>query len=346
MPPYLEAIPAANINNVGFILLFDCKIKPICARKQNPNFVQMTNDIFLQHLIDHNMKKSNLFVSMLRLDKLHDVVSGNKVFKLKYYLYDAIQQGKKDIITQGGPFSNHLVAAAYAAKEAGLGSIGLVRGVQPNVFSDTLNDCVQYGMKLKFIGKNMYDQIDASFIEKKFPEAAFIPQGGYGANGVKGASEILNFEQAAAFDYIIAACGTGTMGAGLVNASSSNQKIILISVLKNNFSISDDIRYLLDEESLTKNNLSINFDFHLGGYAKKNKLLFQTMNKFYQNHGIETDFVYTGKMIFAFNQLVENGYFLEGSKILLIHSGGLQGNRSLRNGELCYGNISKSKNAI
>ena len=126
------------------------------------------------------------------------------------------------------------------------------------------------------------------------------------------------------------------MGAGLVNASDVNQKIILVSALKNNFSISQEIETLIDEKSKTKNNLSIHFDFHLGGYAKKNDVLFETMNQFHLEYGIETDFVYTGKLIYAFNQMREQGYFQKNSNVLIIHSGGLQGNRSLQNGELHF----------
>jgi len=296
----------------------------------------MIKDDFLQEITNETHKTNNLRVSMLRLDKLHPVVSGNKLFKLKYHLKEANQLGNKSIVTMGGPYSNHLVATAYASQQAGIPSIGLVRGHQPTTFSDTLNDCIAYGMELNFLTKEKFEHINSDYIEKKYPGAYFISQGGYGPLGVKGAEEMLSLEGHHHFDYIIAACGTGTMGAGLVNASSSNQQIILISVLKNNFTIKQEIECLINEKSKGKNNLSINFDFHLGGYAKKDKFLFDAMNQFYIDNKIETDFVYTGKMIYAFNQLIENEYFKKNSRILLIHSGGLQGNRSLQNGELLY----------
>ena len=296
----------------------------------------MIKDEFLQEITNETHKTNNLRVSMLRLDKLHPVVSGNKLFKLKYHLTEANQLGKKSIVTMGGPYSNHLVATAYTSQQAGIASVGLVRGYQPSVFSDTLKDCIAYGMELNFLSKEEFEHINSHYIEKKYLGAYFIAHGGYGPLGVKGAEEILNFEGHHHFDYIMAACGTGTMGAGLVNASSPNQQIILISVLKNNFSIQQEIEHMIDEKSKVKNNLSINFDFHLGGYAKKDNLLFEAMNQFYSDNKIETDFVYTGKMIYAFNQLKENEYFKKNSSILLIHSGGLQGNRSLQNGELIY----------
>jgi 1-aminocyclopropane-1-carboxylate deaminase/D-cysteine desulfhydrase-like pyridoxal-dependent ACC family enzyme len=236
----------------------------------------------------------------------------------------------------GGPYSNHLVAAAYASQQAGLHSIGIVRGNEPEEFSHTLTECIQYGMRLIFCERDEFDSINAPTINEQFPEAYFIAKGGYGLIGAKGASEILSFQKAREFDFIIAACGTGTMGAGLVNASSANQKIILISVLKNNFSIKTELENMIGDSSITKNNFIIKFDFHFGGYAKKNKLLFESMNQFYIKNNIETDFVYTGKMVYAVNEMIKEKNFPSGSNILMIHSGGLQGNRSLQNGKLLF----------
>jgi 1-aminocyclopropane-1-carboxylate deaminase/D-cysteine desulfhydrase-like pyridoxal-dependent ACC family enzyme len=296
----------------------------------------MVNEGLIQGITSETHKNNTVRVSMLRLDKLHPVVSGNKLFKLKYHLQETIQQGKKSIVTMGGPYSNHLVAAAYASQQAGLHSIGIVRGNEPEEFSHTLTECIQYGMRLIFCERDEFDSINAPTINEQFPEAYFIAQGGYGLIGAKGSSEILSFQKAREFDFIIAACGTGTMGAGLVNASSANQKIILISVLKNNFSIKTELENMIDESSITKNNFIIKFDFHFGGYAKKNKLLFESMNQFYIKNNIETDFVYTGKMVYAVNEMIKEKFFPSGSNILMIHSGGLQGNRSLQNGELLF----------
>ena len=296
----------------------------------------MIHSELLENISNEHFKRKGLDVSILRLDKLHPIISGNKIFKLKYHLIEAIEKGKKSIITMGGPYSNHLVATAFAAKQAGLGSTGFVRGEKPLNFSHTLNDCVHYGMELIFVDRDQFNHFIPTEFEEKFPDAQFIAHGGYGQLGAKGSAEILYFDEVKRFDYILAACGTGTMGAGLVNASDANQKIILISALKNNLSISQEVETLINEESKTKNNLSIHFDFHLGGYAKKNDVLFETMNKFHLEYGIETDFVYTGKLIYAFNRMTEQGYFQKNSNVLLIHSGGLQGNRSLQNSELHF----------
>ena len=75
---------------------------------------------------------------------------------------------------------------------------------------------------------------------------------------------------------------------------------------------------------------------HFGGYAKHQPALLQFMNEFYRQTGIPSDFVYTGKLFYAINDLVEKNYFPAGSKLLLIHSGGLQGNESLATGSLIF----------
>ena len=85
-----------------------------------------------------------------------------------------------------------------------------------------------------------------------------------------------------------------------------------------------------------KNNFRILHDYHFGGYAKKTAALLQFMNQWYLETGIPSDFVYTAKMFFAADALAASGYFPEGSSILLVHTGGLQGNRSLPKGTLIF----------
>ena len=292
------------------------------------NLIQtITEDIFLEKDVD---------VAIMRLDKLHPIVSGNKLFKLKYYLDEVRLRNNTGIVTLGGSHSNHLVAAAYASKEREIDSIGIVRGERPNQLSKSLEDCIEYGMQLEFISRNAFDELDINELEKKYPDKTIIPQGGYGIKGAIGAKEILSIEDTTSYDYILAASGTGTMAAGLINEAGRNQKIILVSALKNNFSVKEEITALIDESSLEKNNFQLLFDFHQGGYAKKNKELLDTMNLFYRTHKIPTDFVYTGKLVAAFYELVKADFFSKKSRILLIHSGGLQGNRSLNEGDLIF----------
>jgi 1-aminocyclopropane-1-carboxylate deaminase/D-cysteine desulfhydrase-like pyridoxal-dependent ACC family enzyme len=88
------------------------------------------------------------------------------------------------------------------------------------------------------------------------------------------------------------------------------------------------VRDLLSE-NLAEKEINIIHDYHFGGYAKQSPELLLFMNEFYKTTGIPTDFVYTGKLMYAIHDLIQKNFFPPGSEILLIHSGGLQGNKSL-----------------
>lgn len=290
----------------------------------------------IQSINDKHVQLHGISAAMLRLDLLHPIVSGNKIFKLKHYLTATKNNAKKGILTFGGAFSNHLVASAYAAKMNNLESIGLVRGEKPKKLSPGLTDCISYGMQLEFMKRESFDAIELTQFSNPHPNYVIIPHGGYGRMGMFGAKEIMEIPGVEAYDTIVAACGTGTMGAGLIAGLRPHQNLILVSVLKNNFSVMDEIKHLLLEDEVKSKHFNIRFDFHMGGYAKKNALLFQAMNNFFSIHHIPTDFVYTGKLVNAFYHMLEAGAFDRDSKVLLIHSGGLQGNRSLCNNELIF----------
>ncbi len=290
----------------------------------------------IQPINDEQVQSHGITAAILRLDLLHPIVSGNKIFKLNHYLAAAKNNAKKGVVTFGGAFSNHLVATAFAAQLNKLESIGYVRGEMPNKLSHGLMDCISYGMQLKFMSRESFDAIDLAQFSTAHPNHTIIPHGGYGRMGMLGAKEIMEIPGVEKYDTVLAACGTGTMAAGLIAGLAPHQALTLISVLKHNYSILDEIKQLLLEEEIKDKRFDIQFDFHLGGYAKKNPLLFQTMNDFFITHHVPTDFVYTGKLVHAFYRMMEAGAFKSGSTILLIHSGGLQGNRSLHNKELIF----------
>ncbi|MEY3059631.1 MAG: hypothetical protein RL000_983 [Bacteroidota bacterium] len=295
----------------------------------------MLNNTLIQKIESPQAEIQGISVSILRLDLLHPVVSGNKIFKLKYYI-DKAKIERKKVVTFGGPYSNHLVATAFAAQQAGLEAIGYVRGERPSTFSETLQDCIKYGMDLRFLAREDYDQLQVNLVHEDNHENQVIPYGGYGKPGAMGAKEILQFKEASQFDIIIASCGSGTMGAGLLWSIEPHQKLLLVSAVKNNFSIEAEIKALLNEEEYAEKTLTISHDYHFGGFAKKDNTLLTFMNEFYKKTDIPTDFVYTGKLLYAFNDMLDKKIFQNNSSILLIHSGGLQGNRSLKNNELIF----------
>jgi 1-aminocyclopropane-1-carboxylate deaminase len=272
---------------------------------------------------------------VLRLDLIHPVISGNKWFKLKFYLEKASKLNKKGILTFGGAYSNHIIATAEACRLTELSCIGIIRGEQPKVLSHTLRQAETAGMSLHYISREMYRH-------KHIPEEIatedwlVVDEGGYGIEGVLGAATIMA-NVVTKYEHIILAAGTGTTLAGIV-AAGTGSKCIGISVLKGNASLEAEVNALL--APVCQNQFEILHDFHFGGYAKYNTALLQFMNDWYSNTGIATDFVYTAKMFFAADTMIRSGYFSKGSRILTIHTGGLQGNDSLPNGTLIFDRFS------
>ena len=273
--------------------------------------------------------------SVLRLDMVHPVISGNKWYKLKEYLKEAREQDKKTIVTFGGAFSNHIVATAAACNSLNFKSIGIIRGERPKTLSNTLQDAIDFGMQLFFLSREEYRKksIPQEIYDTHEKEYLyFINEGGFGHLGMLGAASIINEADISAFTHMITAVGTGTTMAGLLKASLPHQEIIGVSVMKNNFSLTAAVEQLVPG----KLNFRILHDFHFGGYAKCNPGLLHFINHWYQQTGIPSDFVYTGKLFYAFEYLVSQSFFPVNSNILLIHSGGLQGNRSLPKGSLLF----------
>jgi len=281
-------------------------------------------------------KEKNIRVSVLRLDKIHPVISGNKWFKLKYYIEDAKSQKKEHIVTFGGAYSNHIIATAAAGKLYGFMTSGIIRGEQPKKLSHTLLRAKEYGMQLIFVSREEYrTKKPPKEIEGLSEEIYFINEGGYGQLGVTGAAEILDHCKKENFSHIGCAVGTSTMMAGLIKASLSQQETIGIAVIKNEISLKDELLSLLSpEEKRKKFRLATGYDF--GGYAKHKTELINFMNEFYKNSSIPTDFVYTGKLFFGISDMIKKDLFPQNSNILIVHSGGLQGNFSLSKRTLIF----------
>lgn len=289
-----------------------------------------TDLITIDSVIRPIFSQKNISVHVLRLDKCDPVVSGNKWFKLRFYLEDAIKKNKKTITTFGGPWSNHLVATAAACKKLGIKSVGYVRGEKPEQFSHTLKTAVALGMELQFLSRDTYavEKLETS----KQITSYVIPEGGYGQLGAKGASTITEFFKEDQFTHVLAAVGTGTMLAGLAK-SLKQATLIGIPVLKGKETLAEAVKYLLPTTTCTWTLLE---GYEWGGYAKHPPELLDYMNQLFVATQIPTDLVYTAKLFYATEQLAANDFFKKGSRLLLIHSGGLQGNQSLEKEKLCF----------
>jgi D-cysteine desulfhydrase len=276
-------------------------------------------------------------IDVLRLDKIHATISGNKWFKLRYSLERALKKNCKGIITAGGAHSNHILATACACYELGLESIGIIRGERSTTPSCTLEKAHAFNMRLEFLSRLTFRDAEKlrSFALENYPQYYFIEEGGKNEEGIRGAQEIPGLVPANHYDYYCCALGTGTMMAGIIRASQKKQQVIGISSLKidpaqsifNNF---------FDVAANGKKNYSVLYNYHFGGYAKYTAELISFMNELYSMYSIPTDFVYTAKLFYAMCDMVKKSYFDTNSRILVIHSGGLQGNCSFPSGTLLF----------
>lgn len=277
------------------------------------------------------IKHPSISLFIKREDLLHPIISGNKFRKLKYNLAEAKKLQKKTLLTFGGAFSNHILAVAAAGNEDDFATIGIIRGeelVHKILENPTLKRAQELGMKFEFVTRDTYRQKDMvdfqNTLTDKFGDFYYLPEGGTNELAIRGCEEILTSEDED-FDFICTAVGTGGTIAGIINCSKPCQKVLGFPALKGDF-LQEDIRKFAN-----KSNWDLISDYHFGGYAKINNELVDFMNDFYLNYQIPLDPIYTSKMVFGVLDLINKNYFPSNAKILLIHTGGLQGIEGMNN---------------
>lgn len=284
----------------------------------------------LDQIVGHPiLTAKQVAMTVRREDRIHPRISGNKYRKLKYNLESAKALGHSTILTFGGAFSNHIAAVAYAGKEYRFETIGIIRGKELEATwcdNPTLNVAYANGMQLVFVSRAEYRHKDSpGFLDTlytRFGNFYHLPEGGTNALAVKGCGEILGPTDTG-FDVICCSVGTGGTLAGLINSALPHQTVLGFPALKGDF-LYDDIR------KFTRNpNWELCQDYHFGGYAKVDRRLIGFINRFKQDTGIPLDAVYTGKMMFGLMDAIQNDRFPPGTKILAIHTGGLQGNMGM-----------------
>lgn len=267
-------------------------------------------------------------VYVKREDVLHSEISGNKFRKLKYNLTEAQNLGFTKLLTFGGAYSNHIAAVAAAGKEFGFETIGVIRGEELQekyLENPTLKKASENGMQFEFVTRTQYrDKNNLEFLDQlkeKFGDFYLIPEGGTNNLAVKGCKEILTDDDRM-FDFICCAVGTGGTISGIINSLKPHQKAIGFPALKGDF-LTEDIQKYAE-----KSQWNLVTDYHFGGYAKINDKLKHFMKQFFKKYLISLDPVYTSKTFFGVIDLISKGYFKPDSKILIIHTGGLQGLQS------------------
>lgn len=273
--------------------------------------------------------KKGVIVFIKRDDLLfvpsHPEIAGNKWRKMwgTFAHYD--RESKWPLITQGGMHSNHLVALAAAGHFLGVKTVGIVRGENNTDLSPTLQKAINYGMELHFISRNEYKSLDSfhlpPFLLDKYPHFHFIPEGGSNEASALGMGHLMNeisnsFHQINTLsDKMVIALPVGTGGTIKGLFLNNRHKIPLLGI------------YVLKgfSENNMGNGMVLNCDFHLGGYAKYHQGLIDFMSHFHQKYHIILDPIYSGKMMYALNEMIKAGYFRPGTNLVAIHTGGLQG---------------------
>ncbi|UII28012.1 pyridoxal-phosphate dependent enzyme [Fulvivirga maritima] len=285
---------------------------------QEPEIKEISHN-FLDH------KKVKLFIK--REDLIHPYVSGNKWRKLKYNLIQAKEEGHDTLLTFGGAYSNHIYATAAAAKEVGFKSIGIIRGEQHLPLNPTLSFVKEHGMQISYMDRSTYrlkkTEEVIQQLRDEFGDFYLVPEGGTNNLAIKGCEEIVD-DEVRSFDYVCSASGTGGTISGIIVGMQGAGQMLGFSALKGDF-LQKEVGDLLKGYGVDYQNWKVNTDYHFGGYAKINAELMSFIHRFREEHNLPLDPVYTGKMMFGLWDLIGMDYFEPGSKILAVHTGGLQG---------------------
>ncbi|HRF40702.1 MAG TPA: pyridoxal-phosphate dependent enzyme [Saprospiraceae bacterium] len=260
----------------------------------------------------------------------NSALCGNKWRKLKYNLLEAKTTHQTHLLTFGGAYSNHLAAAAEAAKVLGFEATGIVRGEETLPFNPTLAFVKQCGMRLVYVNREAYRyKSEPDFLPSIGIDATgvfVLPEGGTNMAALRGCRELAEEIQAQAeADFIAVACGTGGTLAGIVSGLKESCKALGFSVLKGDFHRKEVAALLLEAGAMPADNWQVETAYHFGGYAKWKPELLDFMQEFRDQYGITLDPIYTGKMMYGVFDLIRNGAFPRGSTIVAVHTGGLQG---------------------
>ena len=304
--------------------------------KQLVALEQKLGSSILNFIDEPFIKEQGVELWLKRDDLLHPVISGNKWRKLKYILDHALSLNTQKIISMGGAYSNHLHALAYVAKQLGIASHGIVRGERPEVLNPSLVDMSAWEMSLEFISRCEYRKLRSYTLSTTLPELQpgeyWLPEGGALELALQGVAELVG---GCDINYDVL-CGTATTMAGLINAVPENKQVLGFAALKGAGFLTNEIKRLLNHVDCHNLDWFVNLEYHFGGFAKITPTLDCFINQFEQTHKIKLEPVYTGKMLYGIYDLIRQGYFKSGQKIIAIHTGGLQGNRGFASQNLRY----------
>ena len=323
---YYDNIIPNSIKVASFISIY-----PAILRE---NTLFMTNNSPIQ-LIEHDLfKQRQITVQIKRDDLIHPIISGNKWRKLKYNLIHAKKNNKTSVLSFGGAYSNHIHALAFACYQQGLTSLGIIRGEAHYANNFTLTWAQRWGMKLIFVDRKTYkkrnQQDYLQQLQAQFPQSFIVPEGGSNELALPGMSEVIDeLNQQTQFDSLLCPVGSGGTLAGLIMGDKNQHNLLGIAVLKqgmaNKHYLEDEVKALLPASAKHYDNWRIEGNMHRGGYGKFTLQDLQRILAFSQQTNIPFEPIYSGKMVLALLDLIEQDYFPAGHKIVMLHTGGLQG---------------------
>ncbi|WNO11069.1 1-aminocyclopropane-1-carboxylate deaminase/D-cysteine desulfhydrase [Teredinibacter sp. KSP-S5-2] len=287
------------------------------------------------------LAKRGLSLVVKREDQLDANISGNKFYKLwghlqayKQFCFES--RTKPPLATFGGAYSNHIHATAAAGKLLGIPTVGVIRGERTTPLNPSLQDAEEMGMRLEFVSRSDYQNRHELFfqdtLESRLGKCFWVPEGGSGSQGITGCiglGRVLGEYLQGKNGVVCMACGTATTLAGVRIGMAEEIPLLGVSALKGEGMFDAYLSSVFAQHGLSSTNLIINYGYHCGGYAKFPQYLMNFMRDFETSTGVLLDPVYTGKLMWAICQLAEQDYWKEGTKIVALHSGGLQGRRGV-----------------
>lgn len=295
------------------------------------NLFDIEKESPIQQIDSDCLKKRNIRLSVKRDDLLHPLISGNKWRKLKYNLQQMQKSNKTQLLTFGGAFSNHIHACAGAGKLFNIKTHGIIRGPHLDNQNPTLQFAKQCEMNLHAVTrleyKQRYDPDYLKELQTRFPDAFIIPEGGSNEFAIPGCAQLAKCLPE--HDYLVCPTGSGGTLAGLIEGSHEETQLLGIAVLKQAEYLNKEIA-ALSKKAAQQSNWQLLTQFHDGGYGKFTSELWQFCQTMNQQHNLPLEPIYSGKMMYALWQLIEQDYFAPGSHIMAIHTGGLQGLNGLK----------------
>lgn len=261
---------------------------------------------------------------MMRLDLIRSWASGNKYFKLKYGLQEALSSGAKVIVSKGGMFSNHLAALSEACLAFNIQLVAVIRSYAPDEGNPAIRRLRAHGQEIIYLPPSQYKSFNVEESARLFPASLFIPEGGLSESGIRGTSEIMQHCLVCSTSHIVVAGGTMGTASGIVAAAPTSAKVIIVPAWKG--CTHEYFSGILSKFGVDPVcNWDIWPDYHFGGFGKFNQQLVEFMTQFTEATSIPLDPVYTGKVMYAIDDKLRSGFFNDRDSIIAVHTGGMQG---------------------